>query len=1024
MRRSLVITTTVIVTLLFAAVAPSQAAEARENVPLGTPTTLEVGWEDSTGDFSGFGDRWSAWWRASPGDGRVRDYALADDTDDGDLTFASAESGIWDEIKITRRCDGQTSSLDAEVSVLNPRLTGALRKDNSNDQATADIHFSLDGNDVLSEARDWQAEAPATFDQDSINIPPMTPNADIGDTWEPAIGLDVNTASETGGKGVADFHTKFDSPSGRSDGLFIDGVEITFNDPSPPDVPIIVKGKSATGSDGTVWHESPTPVEVPYQDQEVCVKQVHVTADDGTDITKQPGSSQDPVTTLVGGDTTREYNVIADATNYQDVSSSNSESFHADASPPSTSATKDCQGEKTGSGACDGDVKVTFSCSDDEVDCENGDNIHFRVDGGAEQTGAMTTISEPGDHTVEFWGIDELENVESHNTISVEIVDKTPPEITLSCETPSGQNGWHNTTPATCSADASDISGVAETCIRVGGTNHTCQTGSSVTADLTKEGILEVRGCAEDKKGNFGCKPSRDKKAKKVRIDTQAPTQPTLAAPACNQGPAGFCNQTIDPTWEFCADDQGASGLLAWGFGPTNFTATPPTPEQGAGSDCGTTTVDLTNGTYALRVNASDVAGNDGPWSKEVQVKVDEAGPTITDKQLNCPKPGNSGWCRSQEANLTVKAADPEEGGVRSGADGIQFTRDGGEVRTRSSNETSILVPGDGVFNVKAWGRDRANNTGPAITEEIRVDSIPPDTENESQAPPKGDNDWFVQPPNVTVEGSDPGAEASGLSSIDCELDEGPCHDHPQAAVSNQSKFVNLTLRDGIFELHHRGKDVAGNQEALEGPGTYKVDTTPPTANVTINGTQGDNGWYTSEVTVWLNATDRNASLPDPTEVSGVDHCKMNLDGGPDQTQCSMDINSDGNHTIEYRIVDGAGNKGPIRTIHVKVDRTAPETTILEPEGPTVARDQPVTIKVDGFDPNDVSGFDRHEIFLRNTTTTAGANTTWWHICTINAKTGSCQVVFDKPGTIELRDMGVDRAGNSRNTTEAYVVEP
>ncbi len=79
-------------------------------------------------------------------------------------------------------------------------------------------------------------------------------------------------------------------------------------------------------------------------------------------------------------------------------------------------------------------------------------------------------------------------------------------------------------------------------------------------------------------------------------------------------------------------------------------------------------------------------------------------------------------------------------------------------------------------------------------------------------------------------------------------------------------------------------------------------DITPPVTTCTLNPPEpnGDNTWYVSYVEVILNATD---------DMSGVNVTQFRVDGGSIHTYTEpFNVIDDGQHTIEYRSIDYAGN--------------------------------------------------------------------------------------------------------------------
>jgi len=102
---------------------------------------------------------------------------------------------------------------------------------------------------------------------------------------------------------------------------------------------------------------------------------------------------------------------------------------------------------------------------------------------------------------------------------------------------------------------------------------------------------------------------------------------------------------------------------------------------------------------------------------------------------------------------------------------------------------------------------------------------------------------------------------------------------------------------------------------------TESADITRPQTTVSVSGTQGANGWYTSDVTVTLNATDDN---------SGVLKTMYSKDNGTTWQEyiSPFAVTSEAIHTIKYFSTDKMGNIEAIKSVIVKIDKTAPEAEV------------------------------------------------------------------------------------------------
>jgi hypothetical protein len=128
-----------------------------------------------------------------------------------------------------------------------------------------------------------------------------------------------------------------------------------------------------------------------------------------------------------------------------------------------------------------------------------------------------------------------------------------------------------------------------------------------------------------------------------------------------------------------------------------------------------------------------------------------------------------------------------------------------------------------------------------------------------------------------------------------------------------QGYLMALTLEqsDGVFEM----PDLSGRVPV---PG----DDIPPVTSHAFAPADpdGQGGWYTDPVAVTLTATDEGGSQ--------VEQMMYRVDGGPPQAYGGpFRLDSDGEHKLEYRSIDGSGNAETFKSTAVKVDVHAPTTT-------------------------------------------------------------------------------------------------
>jgi uncharacterized lipoprotein YddW (UPF0748 family) len=129
-------------------------------------------------------------------------------------------------------------------------------------------------------------------------------------------------------------------------------------------------------------------------------------------------------------------------------------------------------------------------------------------------------------------------------------------------------------------------------------------------------------------------------------------------------------------------------------------------------------------------------------------------------------------------------------------------------------------------------------------------------------------------------------------------------------------------------------------------------ETTAPVTQATLtpSAPDGSNGWYKSDVTVALSASD---------ECSGVARTEYSTDGGANYLPytAAFTISAEGLTTISYRSIDRAGNQESVQSLTIKIDKTAPTLTLTS--NPAViwpANGKTVAVTINGTGADAVSG--------------------------------------------------------------------
>ena len=163
--------------------------------------------------------------------------------------------------------------------------------------------------------------------------------------------------------------------------------------------------------------------------------------------------------------------------------------------------------------------------------------------------------------------------------------------------------------------------------------------------------------------------------------------------------------------------------------------------------------------------------------------------------------------------------------------------------------------------------------------------------------------------------------------------------------------FDGRTPTPDDFTVDDFGIDVTGNEIYVTNPGTTTVsvtahnyaglsetsdpvdvmqDFTPPDIGFSAPAPDGQNGWYTSPVTVTAHPSDALSGVKSTSCAVGNDP-PSTTDGSGD---VSLDVKSDGTTTLTCTSTDNAGNTSDPVSTTIKIDDTGPPTVTVAPPAP------------------------------------------------------------------------------------------
>jgi large repetitive protein len=261
---------------------------------------------------------------------------------------------------------------------------------------------------------------------------------------------------------------------------------------------------------------------------------------------------------------------------------------------------------------------------------------------------------------------------------------------------------------------------------------------------------------------------------------------------------------------------------------------------------------------------------------KTVELKIDETAPVtvsnVTDQWLN-------------ESFLVELTSTDDLSGVE-----ITYYSVNGSEYVRGSR---FVVSEPGVNTVSFFSVDYAGNVEELKTVEVKIDKEAPETlSNVTDV-------WNQGDVAVELTATD---DLSGVAGTFYSI--------------NGSEFVEGTAftltEQGVNKVSFYSVDNAGNVEEVKTV-EVKIDQTAPETTTNIM-----DQWKKGNVAVELTATD---------DLSGVAKTYYSINGSEFVEETTFTLTEQGVNKVSFYSVDNAGNVEEVKTVEVKIDQTAPETT-------------------------------------------------------------------------------------------------
>jgi len=442
-------------------------------------------------------------------------------------------------------------------------------------------------------------------------------------------------------------------------------------------------------------------------------------------------------------------------------------SIQIDTVPPETS-------DNAPSGWVNYDVLVTLTPTDPEPKSGVADTLYCIDQDGTctpDQSGVSVQVSSEGTNYVRYHSIDNADNIEAVNSVSVSI-DLTPP--TTTDDAPSG---WQTTAPVTVDLTPYDpLSGVYDTLYCTDQTGTCTPTTSGISVSVSGEDTNYVRYYSTDNADN-----PEPIQSSSVMIDTANPS--TSVNPSGTLGNNGWYTSdvgiTLDPfdatsgidSTLYCTD-QTDTCTPDTTYAPFQFTA---------------------EGTNYVRYYSTDLAGNQEDI-ESAEVKIDKNPPTTSDNSATY-----SGW-QTSHVTVTLDPNDPV-----SGISETLYCVDQAGTCTPNIQGTSPQTQFEGDNYVRYYSTDLAGHQeGIKTSSVITVDTIQPTltavSPLESQTYQTGDIDYSVSPSET-------------LNWAKYQIDSGETQDLTYNSQSGNWESLagsHPTLSEDSHTITFTGEDLAG----------------------------------------------------------------------------------------------------------------------------------------------------------------------------------------------------------------------
>ncbi|MBD3180965.1 hypothetical protein GF312_01665 [Candidatus Poribacteria bacterium] len=483
-------------------------------------------------------------------------------------------------------------------------------------------------------------------------------------------------------------------------------------------------------------------------------------------------------------------------------------------------------------------------------------------------------------------------------------VDITPPVTSVQLVGTEGENGWYISNVTVTLSAFDEYSGVNNIQYKINEGSWTTYTEPFVVSGS----VIYYKSM--DNIGN-----TEEEKSLTVKVDTKRPSMPVIT----DEGDY-TASDTLSVSWTESLDEESEIADYKISVGKSaGSTDVMDWTSAGLVLEKDITGLDLADGEiYYVNVRAKNEAGIFSFTSSTDGISVDTVPPETT-IQLSGQQ-GQNGWWTS-DVEVTLTAWD-EVSGVKE----TQYKINDGEwlVYTESFNITGSTV--------YYKSEDNVGNLEDEKSQVINIDKTPP------TAPEVSDEGDYINSSNlVIISWTDSEDTGSGITGYMYAIGTTPGGSDVLGwtwvgMVNSMESAIELD-ESQTYYASVRGKNNAGLLSDIASSDGITVDSNPPVTTVKIEGTEGENGWYLSDVTATLNAED---------EVSGIKKTQYRINDG-DWIDYSEPFVVSGS-TIYYYSEDNAGYIEDEKSLDINIDKTPPSAPVVNDGGGYINSSAQITI--------------------------------------------------------------------------------